>query len=174
VYTTETKKSILILTKNVHVFRYSGRIDEKLYNKFIHFCMNIPTTIPGQKLYLHICSSGGDLGWSSKIVGLMNSLCNVQKITIGYNKVHSSAIPIFATGDIRKVKDRNVRFLFHLPAATNNVSEEDRKRSEDSSFEYIAERMNQPTSIVHDLAIKTTYLEATEAMQLGLVHEILK
>lgn len=145
-----------------------------MYNKFNNFCMNIPTTISEQKLYFHLCSGGGDLGWAREIVDRMNTLCNVQKIVIGYNKVHSSSIPIFASGDIRAAKDRNVKFLFHLANSVHNVSEADRKRSEESAFAYIAERMNQPTSIIYALAIKNTYLEATDAMRLGLVHEILR
>jgi ATP-dependent protease ClpP protease subunit len=147
-----------------------------LYNRFADFCKNIPSDTPGQKLYFYLCSKGGDLGWSSKIVDLMHSLSvnNVQIITIGYNKVHSSSIPIFASGDIRKVKNKDVQFFFHLPRVQSDISEEDRKRCEDSVFEYIAERMNQPVSTIYELSAKETYLEAIDAKLLGLVHEILE
>jgi ATP-dependent protease ClpP protease subunit len=161
--------------KNQHVFRCSDLINEKMYNRFKQFCEHIPVNLPDQKLYFYIMSIGGDLGWASKIVSLINELSNIEIVTVGYYKVHSSAIAIFAAGDLRLARTRDVKFLFHLPTKeVETVSEKDLHKSQESVFGFIAERIGRPVEEINELAARETYLSAEDAEKIGLVHQILE
>jgi ATP-dependent protease ClpP protease subunit len=159
--------------KTKQVFRVTGRIDQSLHQRFEDFCLQAPIHDPTQWLYIFIRSFGGDLGWSSRIVGEMKHF-SAQIVTISYGVVHSSAIPIFATGTIRIAERPTDKFLFHRAKGDGTVCIDDIMSGEHSALEYVAERIKQKPDTLYYLADAETRLDALQAKELGLVHKILK
>ncbi len=156
-----------------HFFRLTGRIDANLYQRFEKFCDKTPSNDPTQTLCLLFHCKGGDLGYASKIVEKINSLA-AYIITVSHGSVHSSAVPIFASGKLRLAKDFSDKFLFHRAELTEGVSQKELEDGERSVFESIADCIGVSTSYIYELANAGTYIDANKAVEIGLVHKVMK
>lgn len=171
-YIKETKKSILKTKKTNHFFRLNRRIDKDLTLEFEKFCSKVPEDT-SHIVYLLFNSKGGDLGEASNIIELRNTLVNTV-VCLSYEEVHSSAIPIFASGDIRIARNIEGTFFFHNAKKVNlEISDEIFKKSELSIFSYLADRMSVSSKLVRKLATNSTYVSSINAQKLGLVQKII-
>lgn len=159
------------MKEKTYVFRLSGRIDEIMYQRFFVFCKQLDKD--AKNVYLYIMSSGGDLGWATKIIDLMHKT-PVAFNTIAYTKVHSAAIPIFASGSVRAAKKGRDTFLFHEPKIKDeDILEFSRIDAKQNFIQYLTEITGTHNSVISTLIVEKTYLTSEQAKDINLVNYLI-
>lgn len=156
-----------------HFFRLTRRIDANLYQRLEKFCDKIPPNDPTQTVCLLFHCKGGDLGEASRFVRKINSL-SAYVVTVSYGIVHSAALPIFASGKLRLAKEPTDKFLFHRATSSNDVPATELLDGERSVFESMADRIGVSVDYIYELANNETYIDANKAVEIGLVHKIMR
>lgn len=158
------------------VFRISGRIDDSLPEKLSLKDFFICKSKAPEYLFIPMRSAGGYLYGASKTVELLNVLKErgTKIVTINCDFVSSSALPIFATGDLRISKKIDNKFFFHRAEleSPESATLEELASGEKSSFELMSDRFGLSINSIYDLANTSRRLNASEAMSLGIVHKI--
>jgi ATP-dependent Clp protease protease subunit len=127
---------------------------------------------------VHLCSGGGDANVALAIYGMMR-VSPVEFTVIAMGDVASAAIMILAGGDVRKAL-KETWFMVHEEQGEINGSvaelekEAERlRRAETFWADLLAAKTKASAQYWATIHTETTYLDAAEAFELGLIEEIL-
>lgn len=162
---------------------WNGEVDLKNLDTIMKGCFNWLETPPEQRSEIHLWISGpgGEAGVAFGFYDFINYY-NIPLTTIAFGDVCSANMLIFAAGTHR-IAVPSARFMFHQPQIGITESHQ---FSRDEMLDlvqqnrawgaqigrFIARVCNKPLSEIRKLLSKETYLSATEARQLGLVHKV--
>ncbi len=153
----------------------TGTIDEPMYDKVAEFLGEAE----GADVEIYINSAGGNHIDSLAIYSLLR-LYEGQVTTTAVGCCQSAAILVLAAGD-RRLSAAETWFMVHEDSCTNKgptsallVEAAYMRRSESQWAELMADRTGIDNHHWDGLSKATTYFNAVEAHELGLVHKILK
>lgn len=153
-----------------------GAIDEKSYKTFSHELAHIEK----KAVEIELHSEGGSAEDALAFYGKIRNHTTPIHIT-AHGIVHSSAILVLAAADHRSASEECV-FMVHDSRETfKNASLEDLmvavdrvEREERQWAKLLESRTGTPFEVWRTLSRKSTYMNAREALQFGLIHSILK
>lgn len=170
------------LERTVH---WMGSVNHDSYNRITNSIKEFILTDKNRVINLIITSPGGPTGVAMSFFDLMKNVYRPNLQTIGSGDVDSAGIILFLTGG-RRLITPNTTMLLHLAGRTfdsaKRFSTADMESilKEDSLKDYqyasvLANASGKLTAAeVLAMMTKNTVLSATEAVELGLAHQVLK
>jgi ATP-dependent protease ClpP protease subunit len=163
-------------------FTLTGDVEKRNIQDAINWINSELYAKPVTKLRLLLASGGGDFDSG---VNMHMYLCALpfEVETIGFGKVDAAAIPIFL-GGTRRLVVSGCQFFFHEgrytvddKTAPIHVFEEAlstfRRNLHDSIY-IIAATSGNDTEVVANMLRKSKIMNAQEALEFGLCHEVIK
>ncbi len=154
-----------------------GELDHEALNRFLEAFPRAEADPEPGPIFVYIMSEGGDVDIGLAMYELLRTATN-PIITIGIGGVSSMAVLLLMAGDHR-VMTQSSNLLIHdgtvaaqgtLYAAKAHMEQNYKMHS--WYCQQIADRSGTPTEKIAEMAAKETFVDANEALQLGLIDEI--
>ncbi len=157
----------------------TGSIDNSAYTLFSESLDKLIVESPTRNIHVDLCSEGGDAYIGLAIAGKMRTAPCTFTVTV-YGHASSAASLILAAGDIRRMSGY-AWVMVHTSsgklkgdASTLLAAAQQWEREEHHWAGALAKNTSTPSSTWLALEKKTTYLDAEQALALGLIDEILR
>lgn len=153
--------------------RLFGEVNEEMLEKFSEALSEADDS-----LTVELCSSGGDANVALAMYGLMRT-AGVQVRVVAMGEISSAAILVLAGGHTRAALSETW-FMVHEEQieTSGSVTQIEReteafRRAERFWGDLLAAKTNASSEYWQSIHTETTYLDAAEALELGLIQEIL-
>ena len=161
-------------------YALTGVIDKREVQEAIRWVNQEIYSKPIERLRFLIASGGGEIEAGINLHTYLKAL-PIQVETIGFGEVDAAAILVFLAGE-KRTSIEGCQFFFHEgrytmidPTAPIHVHEEAIgvfKRELHEMIYIIARTTNNDTEVVANMLRKSKIMQATEAKEFGLCHEI--
>jgi ATP-dependent Clp protease protease subunit len=168
----------VICIEEQRIIMLTGEIDERKTQQFLKSLMLLSQQDPVKHITVYISTYGGDMYEMNAMYDSMRLVkCPIH--TIGIGKVMSAGVLLLAAGDRRSLTE-NTSVMMHQVSAevygtVNDVSIEVKhtKALQDSMYKLYSKYTGRPIKQLEQDLKSDKYLTAQEALDYGIVDEIL-
>lgn len=162
-------------------YTLTGDVDKKAAQEGISWINSELYSKPVERLKFLIASGGGDLDSGVNLHTYLKAL-PIEVETIGFGKVDAAAIPVFLGGKKRLIVD-GCQFFFHegrytiedqtAPIHVHEEAVSIFKRNLHETIYIISRETGNDTEVVANMLRRSKIMNASEAKEFGLAHEII-